>query len=79
MKTAAYIGKLASAGVDLKVAQAHGEALEEAVTEDYVTKDYLSARLTELESKLRMEIYRVATAQVLALAGIMFALLKLVK
>ena len=79
MRTAAYIGKLASAGVDLKVAQAHGEALEEAVTDDDVTRDFLDARLTELEGRLRMEIYRVATAQVLALAGIMFALLKLVK
>ena len=57
MKTAAYIGKLASAGIDLELAQAHGEALEQAVTEDFVTKDDLDARLTELEGKVRMEIY----------------------
>jgi hypothetical protein len=52
MRAAAYIGKLTSAGVDPKVAQAHGEALEEALGESYVTRDYLDRRLGEVEAKI---------------------------
>jgi hypothetical protein len=52
VRTAAYIGKLTRAGVDPKVAQAHGEALEEALTESYVTRDYLDRRLGEVEATI---------------------------
>jgi hypothetical protein len=56
MKTAAYIGKLQSVGVDPKVAQAHGEALENAVGDTYVTKEFLSNRLEVTEARTDAKI-----------------------
>jgi hypothetical protein len=56
MKTAAYIGKLQSVGVDPKVAQAHGEALENAVGDTYVTKEFLSNRLEPTEARTDAKI-----------------------
>jgi hypothetical protein len=43
--------------VDTKIAHAHGEALEEALTDSYVTRDHLDQRLTALEERLRAAIY----------------------
>jgi hypothetical protein len=57
MRTAAYIGKLT--GVDPNVAQAHGEVLEVALAESYVTPDCLDRLLGEVESHLETKIAEV--------------------
>ena len=75
MKTAAYIGKLTKAGVEPDIAQAHGEALEEALGENCVTKDYLDRKLAELETKM----LRYMIIQTAGIGGIMFGLLRLVR
>jgi hypothetical protein len=45
MRTAAYIARLTAAGVDPKLAQAHGEAIEALLTDNYVTRDHLDSKL----------------------------------
>jgi len=88
MKTAAYIAKLTKAGVDLKLAQARGEALEEALTADYVTRDYLDLRLGEFAARIdaktdtkldemRASIYQAMFVQGLAIVGLTVSLVKL--
>ena len=93
MKTAAYIGKLTSAGVDPRVAQAHSEALEEALAESYVTRDYLDHRFGEVEAKiaavdakidrriaeLEAKMLRYMIGQTAAIGAIVFGLLRLLK
>ena len=88
MKTAAYIAKLAQAGVDPKLAQAHGEAIEDLLTGSYVTRDYLDLRLSEFEARLdakidtkiaelRATVYQAMFVQGLAIVGLTVSLVKL--
>ena len=56
VRSTAYMSKLEKAGVPAEQERAHAEALEELVMGDYVTKNYLDARLTTLESKLQTQM-----------------------
>ena len=73
MKTAAYIARLTAAGVDPKLAQAHGEAIEALLTDSHVTRDYLDSKLHEL----RASIYQAMFMQGLAVVGLTVSLVKL--
>jgi hypothetical protein len=75
MKTAAYIGKLTSAGLDPKVAQAHGEAIETLLADEVVTKSYLEAKLQELKA----DLIKWMVGQTFAVAALVFAIARLVK
>jgi hypothetical protein len=79
MKTAAYFGKLTSAGVDPKIAQTHGEALEDALAASYVTRDCLDQRLTALEERLRATMYQAMFVPGLAIIGLTAGLVKFLK
>jgi hypothetical protein len=82
MRTGAYIGTLTEAGLDPKLAQAHGKALETALTDDYVTKTYfdykLDSRLAQLSSEIRVSMYQALFVQSVTLIGLTAAM-KLLK
>lgn len=61
IRSSAYVRKLEEAGVDPKIARAHGEALEDLAMSDYVTKDYLDARLTAMESRTDARLHDLQT------------------
>lgn len=73
MGTATYVGKLAKAGLDPQVAQAHGEAIEELLSDNTVTKDCLESRLSDMKAS----IYQAMFLQALGTVGLTVALLKL--
>jgi hypothetical protein len=75
MKTAAYIGKLASAGVDPKLAQAYGEAIEALLADEVVTKSFFEAKLQALKADLS----KWMVGQTFAVAALVFAIARLVK
>jgi hypothetical protein len=75
MKTAAYIGKLTSTGMDPKVAQAHGEAIEELLSDEMVTKTFLEAKLQELKA----DLIKWMIGQTFAVAALVFAIARLVR
>ena len=83
MKSAAYIGALTDAGIDPKIAQAHGVALESAILDDYVTKSYLDAKLdaklAQLSSEIRVGMYQALFVQSVTLIGLTAAMIKLLK
>jgi hypothetical protein len=82
MKTAAYIAKLTSAGLDPKVAQAHGEAIEALLTDEMVTKGDLAATARDLEAKLqefKADLIKWMIGQTFAVAALVFAIARLVK
>ena len=79
MKSAAYIGTLTDAGIDPKIAQAHGAALESAVLDDYVSKSYLDAKLAQLSSEIRVGMYQALFVQSVTLIGLTAAMIKLLK
>jgi hypothetical protein len=79
MRTGAYIGTLTEAGLDPKVAQAHGKALESALVDDYVTRDYLDTRLAQLSSEIRVAMYQALFVQSVTLIGLTAAMIKLLK
>ena len=66
-----YVKKLEAAGIDRRQAEAHAEALRDAATDQLATK----ADLTELE----MRLIKYMVGQTLAIAAIVFALLRLVR
>jgi uncharacterized membrane protein YdfJ with MMPL/SSD domain len=69
--TLEYVKKLEAAGIDRRQAEAHAEALRDAATDQLATK----ADLTELE----MRLIKYMVGQTLAIAAIVFALLRLVR
>ena len=75
MKTAVYIGKLTGAGVEPKLAQVYGEAIEMLISDDYVTKSHLDSRLSDLKAT----IYQALFVQGIAIIGLTAALIKLLK
>ena len=75
MKTAAYIGKLASAGVDPKLAQAYGEAIEALLADEVVTKSFFEAKLQALKA----DLIKWMVGQTFAVAALVFAIARLVK
>ena len=75
MKTATYIGKLASAGMDPKTAQAHGEAIETLFDAEFVTKSYLDIKISELKAS----IYQAMLLQGITLLTAAAALVKIMK
>jgi len=82
MKIAAYIGKLTSAGLDPKVAQAHGEAIEALLSDEMVTKTDLAATAKEPEAKLqelKADLINWMIGQTFAVAALVFAIARLVK
>ena len=79
MRTGAYIGTLTEAGLDPKIAQAHGKALESARVDDYVTRDYLDTRLAQLSSEIRVAMYQALFVQSITLIGLTAAMIKLLK
>jgi hypothetical protein len=79
IRTGACIGTLTDAGLDPKVAQAHGKALESALFDDDVTKDYLDRRLAQLSSQIRVAMYQALFVQSVTLIGLTAAMIKLLK
>ena len=79
MKSAAYIGTLTEAGLDPKIAQAHGRALETALADDYVTNSYLDTRLAQLSSEIKIAMYQALFVQSVTLIGFTAAMIKLLK
>ena len=75
MKTATYIGKLASAGMDPKTAPAHGEAIETLLDAEFVTKSYLDIKISELKAS----IYQAMLLQGLLMLTAAAALVKVMK
>jgi hypothetical protein len=82
MKIATYIGKLASAGMDPKIAQAHGEAIEALLSDEMVTKTDLDAKVKEIAAKLqelKADLIKWMVGQTFAVAALVFAIARLVK
>ena len=82
VKTAAYIGKLASAGMDPKLAQAHGEAIEALLSDEMVTNTHLDSKVKEIEAKLqelKADLIKWMIGQTIAVAALVFAIARLVK
>ena len=75
MKTAAYIGKLNAAGIDLKTAQAHGEALEEALAGDYATRADFARLEQKFDGKFLLLQWMLGF-NLLMTAGILWRMLK---
>jgi hypothetical protein len=75
MRTAAYIGKLTSGGLDPKVAQAHGEAIEALLADEIVTKSFLEAKLQELKA----DLIKWMVGQTFAVSALVFAIARLVR
>ena len=71
--TLAYARRLKEAGVDEAQAEAHAEAVRDAVTEGVATK----ADLANLETRLTVRFVGIAVGIVLANAGLTFALFRL--
>ena len=78
--TLAYARRLKAAGVDEAQAEAHAEAVRDAVTEGVATKADLAELKAELKAavaELKADMLKVAIGIVFANAGLTFALLKL--
>ena len=78
--TLTYARRLKAAGVDEAQAEAHAEAVRDAVTEGVATKADLEAAVANLEAavaNLKADMLKVAIGIVFANAGLTFALLKL--
>ncbi len=82
--TLAYARRLKAAGVDEAQAEAHAEAVRDAVTEGVATKADLDNGLAAVKADLKAavadlkaDMLKVAIGIVFANAGLTFALLKL--
>ena len=82
--TLAYARRLKAAGVDEAQAEAHAEAVRDAMTEGVATKADLEvvhagleARIDSKTADLKTDLLKVAIGIVFANAGSTFALLKL--
>ena len=78
--TLAYTRRLKAAGVDEGQAEAHAEAVRDAITEGVATKADLAnleTRIIEKIGDLKADMLKVAIGIVFANAGLTFALLKL--
>ena len=78
--TLAYARRLKGAGVDEAQAEAHAEAVRDAITEGVATKaDIADVRtdIAHLESRLTVRFYGVLLAAVAASTGLTVALTKL--
>ena len=82
--TLSYARRLKAAGVDEAQAEAHAEAVRDAVTEGVATKDDLDrglaaakVDLADLETRLTVRLIGIAVGVVLANVGLTFTLLKL--
>ena len=51
MQSAAYVRTLTKAGVDLATAQAHAEALEDVLTDKFVTRDHFDGRMAQIDAR----------------------------
>ena len=71
--TLAYARRLKAAGVDEAQAEAHAEAVRDAITEGVATRADLKAAVADLKA----DVLKVAIGIVFANAGLTFALLKL--
>ncbi len=71
--TLAYARRLKAAGVDEAQAEAHAEAVRDAITEGVATRADLKAAVADLKA----DMLKVAIGIVFANAGLTFALLKL--
>ena len=74
--TLAYARRLKEAGVDEAQAEAHAEAVRDAVTEGVATKADLRATVADLKAEIAASERRMMLAMV-ALAGLIVALVKL--
>jgi hypothetical protein len=72
-----YAKRLEAAGVARSQAEAHAEALSHAISDDYVTKSYLDAKLADLKTEIFKAMFTQTIAQVIAIAGLVFAAVKL--
>lgn len=73
MRTATYIERLTTAGIDPKTAHAHGKAIEELLGDEFVTKDFWDSRMSELKAA----IYQAMFLQGVAIIGLTAGLIKL--
>ena len=49
MRSAAYISKLTGTGMDPKTAQVHGEAIEDLLGEEFVTREHFDTAMSHLD------------------------------
>lgn len=75
VNTLEYVKKLEAAGVERKVAEAHAEALSNAVQDNLVTKQDLDAAVSKLETTMLKHSLGVAVA-IIAIVGLMFRLFR---
>jgi hypothetical protein len=73
--TLSYVKRLETAGVDRKTAEAHAEALNTVVVPQLATK----SDLKELGQEMRVEIWKAALAQTLAVLAIGGFLIRFMK
>ena len=73
MKTATYIETLTAAGVDAKVATAHGKAMEAIIDDTFITREALDAKLSELKAA----IFQAMFFQAVAIVGLTAGLIKI--
>jgi hypothetical protein len=57
--TLEYVKKLEAAGVDRKAAEAHGEALREAISKELATKDDVDAAGNRLELQFEQRFQKI--------------------
>jgi|WetSurMetagenome_2_1015567.scaffolds.fasta_scaffold08649_6 hypothetical protein len=75
--TLSYAKKLKSAGFTDQQAEVQAEALADIINKELVTRDYLDIRLKEMESRLKADIVKWVAGMLVAQAGIIAALVKL--
>lgn len=51
MRIASYIGKLTETGIDPRIAQVHGEAIEDLLGEEFVTRDHFDAGMAAIDAR----------------------------
>jgi hypothetical protein len=73
--TLTYAKKFEAAGVDRKQAEAHAEALREAVQDSLATKPDLDAGVSKLETAMLRHSLGVAVA-IIAIVGLMLRMLR---
>jgi hypothetical protein len=74
-----YMQKLEAAGVDRKQAEAHAEALGRALSDDYVSKDYLETKLAEFRRDVFKAMVVQTIAQLIVIGGLGIAAVELLR
>ena len=73
LDTLAYSKKLRAAGIDSEVADAHAEALRDAIDDRLVTRDYLDTKLADAKT----DMIKWVIGLLIAHAGVTIAVIKL--